>query len=367
MPDIRLLMTADAAGGIWTYALGMKQALSARGVSTILAILGDRPSELALRAARAIGGVEIELADLPLDWTATSASEMAHAGEEIARLARRVGADLVQLNAPAFAASASFPVPMIGALHSCVATWWEAVRGNVPLPQDLEWRAKLTRAGLTRVDVAIAPSQALARQAQRLYALARAPIVIHNGRSAPDEAGPRRRDIPVVTAGRLWDEGKNIAALDSAAEHLPFKICAAGPLQGPNGAALRLHNLDWRGVLDPLALRNVMARAAVFVSPALYEPFGLAVLEAAQAGCALVLSDIPTFRELWDGAALFVGPSHAHAIADALRQVTADAALRTRLAAAAEHRASQYTIDRSADALATLMRSLVIEPKRRAS
>jgi hypothetical protein len=30
MPDIRLLMTADAAGGIWTYALGMKQALSAR-------------------------------------------------------------------------------------------------------------------------------------------------------------------------------------------------------------------------------------------------------------------------------------------------------------------------------------------------
>src|SRR3954451_7539465 len=358
MPDIRLLMTADAAGGIWTYALGMKQALSARGVSTILAILGDRPSELALRAARAIGGVEIELADLPLDWTATSASEMAHAGEEIARLARRVDADLVQLNAPAFAASASFPVPMIGALHSCVATWWEAVHGNVPLPQDLEWRAKLTRAGLTRVDVAIAPSQALARQAQRLYALARAPIVIHNGRSAPDEAGPRRRDIPVVTAGRLWDEGKNIAALDSAAEHLPFKICAAGPLQGPNGAALRLHNLDWRGVLDPLALRNVMARAAVFVSPALYEPFGLAVLEAAQAGCALVLSDIPTFRELWDGAALLVPTDDVHAVTAAVEALFRDPGLRMRSGQAARRRAAAFSARRMADATRRIYRSL---------
>jgi hypothetical protein len=38
------------------------------------------------------------------------------------------------------------------------------------------------------------------------------------------------------------------------------------------------------------------------------EPFGLAVLEAAQAGCPLVLSDLPGFRELWDGAALFRRP-----------------------------------------------------------
>ena len=42
-----------------------------------------------------------------------------------------------------------------------------------------------------------------------------------------------------------------------------------------------------------------------------YEPFGLAVLEAAQAGMRLVLSDIPSFRELWDGAATFVASRRA--------------------------------------------------------
>ncbi|MEA2833030.1 MAG: phosphatidyl-myo-inositol alpha-mannosyltransferase [Methylobacteriaceae bacterium] len=367
MPDIRLLMTADAAGGIWTYALETAQALSARGISTTLAVLGDDPSEAALREARSIAGVEIELTGLPLDWTAASASEVTHAGEEIARLSRRTGAGLVQLNAPAFAADASFAVPTIGALHSCVATWWEAVHGNVPLPPDLDWRAKLTCAGLNRVDFAIAPSQTLARQARRLYALPRAPMVIHNGRSSSDSAPSPTRDIPVLTAGRLWDQGKNIAALDRAAEHVSFKVGAAGPLQGPNGAEARLNRVEWLGVLAPAALRDAMSRSSIFVSAALYEPFGLAVLEAAQAGCALVLSDIPTFRELWQGAALLVPPSDARAIAGALNKITGDAALRGRLSDAARQRAASYTIDKSADALAALMRSLVAEPQRRAS
>jgi glycosyltransferase involved in cell wall biosynthesis len=367
MPDIRLLMTADAAGGIWTYALETARALSTRGISTTLAILGDPPSESALGEARALGALRIEITALPLDWTATTALEVTQAGVEIARLARRVDADLVQLNAPALAATAAFAVPTIGMLHSCVATWWEAVHGQAALPADLEWRAKLTRAGLNRADVAIAPSQALARQAQRIYALPRPPLVIHNGRSAPDEWRAVTRNISVLTAGRLWDEGKNVVALDRAAAHLPFKICAAGPLHGPNAAAVQLDRLDWLGVLDPAALRDVMARSAVFVSFAFYEPFGLAVLEAAQAGCALVLSDIPTFRELWDGAALFVAPSDDRAIAEALNTIAADMALRTRLGAAAQQRAAQYTIEKAADALAALMRSRLAEPQRRAS
>src|ERR1700744_4149597 len=172
MPDIRLLMTADAAGGVWTYAVEVAQELSARGIATTIAVLGDPPSEPALREARAVADLQIELTGLPLDWTARTGSEVTQAGEEIARLARRMRADVVQLNAPALAATASFPVPCIGVLHSCVATWFEAVHGSAALPADLAWRAKLTRAGLSRVDLAVAPSRALARQAQRVYALA---------------------------------------------------------------------------------------------------------------------------------------------------------------------------------------------------
>ena len=50
------------------------------------------------------------------------------------------------------------------------------------------------------------------------------------------------------------------------------------------------------------------SRATVYAAPSLYEPFGLAPLQAALHGCALVLSDIGSFRELWDGCAEFVPP-----------------------------------------------------------
>src|SRR3954454_22732288 len=85
-----------------------------------------------------------------------------------------------------------------------------------------------------------------------------------------------------------------------------------------------------------------MGRAAVFAHPARYEPFGLAVLEAALARCALVLGDIASLRELWDGAAVFVAPGDAAALAAACERLAADAGERGRRAAPARRRAARY-------------------------
>jgi glycosyltransferase involved in cell wall biosynthesis len=58
----------------------------------------------------------------------------------------------------------------------------------------------------------------------------------------------------------------------------------------------------------------------VFAAPARYEPFGLAILEAARAGCSRVLGDIPSLRELWDGAARFVDPGDPRTLRAALQE-----------------------------------------------
>ena len=81
----------------------------------------------------------------------------------------------------------------------------------------------------------------------------------------------------------------------------------------------------------------------MFASLAIYEPFGLAVLEAALAGCALVLSDIATFRELWQDAALLVPANDPLAARVAINRVIEERDLRLRLAARAQARASAYT------------------------
>jgi glycosyltransferase involved in cell wall biosynthesis len=86
-----------------------------------------------------------------------------------------------------------------------------------------------------------------------------------------------------------------------------------------------------------------MAEAAVFASPARYEPFGLAILEAALSGCALVLGDIPTLRELWDDAALFVAPDDHEALRSALADLLSDPDKSAAFGKRARRRAGRYT------------------------
>jgi glycosyltransferase involved in cell wall biosynthesis len=170
---------------------------------------------------------------------------------------------------------------------------------------------------------------------------------VHNGRHhAPAPRALAAPDEPFVfTAGRLWDEGKNVAALDRAAARLAAPVLAAGPTEGPNGATVTLAQAEALGTLGSPELAGYLAAQPVFASLALYEPFGLAVLEAAQAGCPLVLSDIPTFRELWDGAAAFVPPNDDVAIAAALEALLRDRGARARAGAAAQERAARYTVE----------------------
>jgi glycosyltransferase involved in cell wall biosynthesis len=155
----------------------------------------------------------------------------------------------------------------------------------------------------------------------------------------------------VLGAGRLWDEGKNAAALDRAAARLDRPVLAAGPLRGPHGGAFAPRHLRALGPLEQAALADLLARRPVFASLSRYEPFGLAVLEAAQAGCALLLSDIGSFRELWDGAASFVPAEDDAAAAAALRRLLEDPGLRARMAAAARQRSRRYGVAAMAAAM----------------
>lgn len=336
-----ILLTADAVGGVWTYALDLAAGLVAKGVAVTLAVLGPAPSP-AQRAAAAAAGVWVVETDLPLDWQAEGEAALQRAGAAIAALARASGADLVHLNSPLLASGMAAGVPVVGGIHSCLASWWQAVRGG-PLPADFARRTQRLRWGYRACDALIAPSRAFADVTARLYAVT--PRIVHNGRAPPAPAPLAHRRAEALFAGRLWDQGKRVALLDAAAERMAFPMIAAGPLAEPGGAPARFRHLELPGCLDAGALAAQMARSRVFVSLAVYEPFGLAVLEAAQAGCALLLADIPTFRELWDGAALFLDDEHPATIAAQLDRITGDPRLAARLGALARERAARFSHD----------------------
>lgn len=338
---MRVLMTADAVGGVWTYALDLAAGLAGAGVRTTLVNLGPPPRADQVRAAQQVAGLELVDTGLPLDWTATEPAEILEVGAAIRGLAHGVGASLIHLNSPALAAIGGFPAPVVGACHSCLATWWAAVKDG-PMPDDFRWRTQALWQGLHACDVLVAPTRAFAEATALTYELP-APQVVWNGRT-PADVTAAEREAMVFTSGRLWDEGKNLAVLDAAAARLPVPLYAAGPVEGPNGARTRLEHAEALGRLPAGRVAEWLGRAPIFASSALYEPFGLGVLEAAQAGCALVLSDIPTFRELWEGAAVFVDPYDPDAFVRAIEHLLADEPARAALAEQARVRAGTYSV-----------------------
>lgn len=361
----RLLMTADAIGGVWRYGLDAALCLSQAGVEVTLATLGPPASAEQREEAAAVAGVRLIETGEPLDWLCASRAEARRAAEAVARLARETDADLIQMNGTALAADATFDAPVAVVHHSCLATWWANVKGG-PSPADWIWRCDLMRDHLHCASSVAAPTRAFAEETAATYALRETPRVIFNGR-APGEASASEPVAALFTAGRLWDEGKNVETIERAARRLAAPVFAAGPLEGPHGARVSLQAAKALGPLSEGAMRAQLAGRPVFVSTPLYEPFGLAVLEAAQAGCALILSDIPTLRELWGGAATFVPPRADAALARAAERLLGDAEFRAAEGAAARRRASHFSLQRFGEALFGWHRELLAHSRGRSA
>ena len=357
-----VLMTTDAVGGIWTYAIDLGRALVGKGMVVKLAVLGPAPNEVKRSAAETSGIEVFELGHAP-EWLAADAAEVARAGDALADLCRQQSVDILHLNHPALAAQSRFEVPILAACHSCVATWWAAVKGTA-LPESFQWRTDLVGRGYRAAQALVAPSRAFAEATQRTYGLDRLPDVVHNGRAPDTTAAPAEAPVEAVfTASRLWDEGKNARTLDRIAALTTAPFRAAGSVQGPEGTSVDLPHLELLGQLSEDAMRQRYAEQPVYVTAALFEPFGLAVLEAAQAGCALVLSDIDSLRELWSDAALFVPAMDEEAFAAAVGRLLSDPDLRADYAHAAQNRARAFGLEAFVEDTANLYKT-VLSPVR---
>ncbi len=346
----RVLISTDAVGGVWRHAIDLARSLNGVGISCVLAGLGPPPADRSEAEALATA-TNLVWTGLGLDWMQHDAAAVAGIGAALAQVARQRGADLLHLNLPSQAAGVPHDMAVVAMSHSCLPTWWAAVRKE-PLPVAYHWQQEATRLGMDRADMVLAPSRSHAEALERAYGRVDGLRVLHNatsGPEAPPGAGPRR---PVVlAAGRWWDEGKNAGMLDLAAARASWPVELAGSLTGPDGTHIDLAHARSLGALPPSALRARMREAAIFASPSLYEPFGLAVLEAAASGAALLLADIPTFRELWADAASFVAPDRPESWMQAISLLADDEDRRRALADAARERAASFTPARQLEGL----------------
>ena len=353
----KILMTTDAVGGVWQYCADLLAGLAQKNVRVLLAVLGPAPSAEQRRQVSSLPNVTLAVGEYALEWMSDPWADVDRSSEWLLGLQKSFDADLIHLNGYSHA-SLPWSKPVLVLAHSCVYSWWRAVYDSTPGPEWLEYKQRVI-AGLTACSRIATPSHAMADCLVNEYQTRRKKIqVIHNFSRAVGGRAKEKQPF-ILAAGRLWDRAKNVALLDRIAPELVWEVRAAGDIHGPEELGAVGKRLQRLGPLDHAELLRRMSAAAIFAHPALYEPFGLSVLEAAHAGCALVLSDIPSLRELWDGAAVFINPRDESAWISELNALSGSPERRDRVGEAAALRAQRYNAHDSLEAYLSLYRRML--------
>ena len=347
-------MTADAMSGVWTYSLELARALAPYDYHITLATMG-RPLTLEQRAdAASIRNLEVVESAYRLESEADAWADVDQAGKWLLGIARVCRPDVVHLGGYAHAALPwSRPVVVVG--HSCVLSWWRAAKGGEAPPEWDLYRERV-KAGLQAADYVVAPSSAMLNDLQRSYGPFTRARAIPNGRDLL-LFRPVRKEPIVFAAGRLNDEARNIRELYDVADDITWPVRIAGSASDPDGGSTTSTGDRCLGNLPPRDVARWLSRAAIYALPARYEPLGLSVLEAAMSGCALVLGNIPSLREVWGDAALWITPGSG-GLATAVQRLIDDPDLRATMVSRATERARFYTPQRMARAYLRLYREL---------
>lgn len=364
---MHILVTADTLGGVWTYTRELVTGLVRQGVRITLVSFGDILSDEQTRWIRALPGLDYRPTAFKLEWMQNSEQDMEASSEYLCAVVRETRPDLLHFSQFYYGALAedALDVPRVVVAHSDVVSWWHAVHRQKPVESPwLRWYRHIVQRGLAGATAVVAPSQWMLEQIELHYGKLDRPAVVHNGRDHALFNPLVTKENFIVSVGRLWDTGKNPGLL--LRSEMPAPVYIIGAAAHPElqshafGAEEIRPNIHLEPQQEQEELAVVFSRAAIYAATSQYEPFGLAPLEAALSGCALVVSDIPSFRELWDGAAVFFRNGDSENLRELLAELLSDPNLCRRYAALAYERARrEYAATRMVESYLQLYHSLV--------
>ena len=170
------------------------------------------------------------------------------------------------------------------------------------------------------------------------------PVVIPNGvdtrRFAAARSDHGSGGVEIVFLGRHEEPRKGLDVLLAAVAQLPRRprVTVMGA-----GTPREVDGVRFTGRVTESEKETILGRADIFVAPNLGgESFGIILVEAMAAGCAVVASDIPAFAAVCDGAGALVPPGDSAALAREMQRLIDDPSARNRLIDAGVARAEAF-------------------------
>jgi glycogen(starch) synthase len=357
---MRVLMTTDTIGGVWTFTKELSSELLAHGCDVALVSLGRLPSDAQQAWAEAQetawgSRFRFDASDAPLEWMQDNERAFRDAEPLLQRVVEEFGPDLLLSSQFCFGALDCY-VPRIVVAHSDVLSWGDACRPEgLSDSVWLETYRRLVSRGLQQADAVVAPTAWMMKSLREHFAVPETCVVIANGRSIRPADRVQSRKPQAITAGRLWDEAKNLRMLEDVDSPMPVLIAGEAEYES-NRMRLGESNTRLLGAMGEDELLQLFRESAIYICTSQYEPFGLAPLEAALCGCAVLANDIPSLREVWGkAAAYFCG---AESLTAWLACLGREEWLLRDLQRRSMHRAMQLTSARMAEGYLELFQSM---------
>jgi len=303
---MRLLITTDTVGGVWRFGIELIEGLLEAGDAVALVSFGQTPSSSQHTECRRLADrwkqrFRYVASETPLEWMHANDRSYDEGASLLRETVHRFDVDLLHSNQYCYGA-VELGIPVLLTAHSDVLSWAQACGRAL---DDSEWLRRycsLVQRGLDGAAFLTAPTEWMLRTLAANFDVPDQRKTIANGRSIPTV--PRiQKSLRAVTAGRLWDEAKGISMLGSVQTGIPLIV--AGSIDCDQSGGAPVSKVEHCGEVSQEDMLRIFDGSAIYICTSLYEPFGLAPLEAALCGCAVVARDIDSLREVWNGAALF--------------------------------------------------------------
>lgn len=334
---IAVASSSPYISGVQRHAINLARCLLTRDEITAVHLIAAPWQKESILDALRLDDARLQLYISPLTNNAPSRNLWYYF--QLPRIVAELKADIAHLAIPMPVRRRAFHCPVVVTLHDLYPY---DVPGNFGFPKVLFNRVVLEQC-LHAADVAACVSSSTLARLQSIHPrfLSRKSVVISNcvdadGRVSAHSPLPGWRGEPFLLCVAQHRQNKNLPFLlrvfrdlcDRTLFGAKLKLVIVG-MRGPQTKTLlrflRRERLEHRVVLlhgiSDEELQWCYRRCVLLVAPSTVEGFGLPVAEALLAGCKVICSDIPAFREVGGEHCQYIpiGPGAESAFAEAVR------------------------------------------------